>query len=355
MRRDLVPICVIRDTLLFLNGRCAALLGRPGDEFPKGLPLREVVAEADWPRVARSLRRTTLKPGHGVSLIFSAVRKDGSILDLELTGTVVAGRGEIGVVAVANDVTQRLRDDARLNYLAFSDGLTGLANRTLFLDRLRQSLLAARRTGDGFAVLACDLDGFKSINDTYGHDAGDQVLRLAAEVLRSCCREVDTAARIGGDEFALILPGVCEPDDAARVANRLILGLTEPIAIDGDSCSVGASVGIALYPRDGQTIDTLVHAADAAMYASKAAGGNCSTFADPARREGRHAERQFHCVGRSARRWGSARSTSNTGRSPQRSDGWAPNLPPAGTRQDCARHWASSSRSRARISRRKRH
>ena len=166
MRRDLVPICVIRDTLLFLNGRCAALLGRPGDEFPKGLPLREVVAEADWPRVARSLRRTTLKPGNGVSLIFSAVRKDGSILDLELTGTVVAGRGEIGVVAVANDVTQRLRDDARLNYLAFSDGLTGLANRTLFLDRLRQSLLASRRTGDGFAVLACDLDGFKSINDT---------------------------------------------------------------------------------------------------------------------------------------------------------------------------------------------
>src|SRR5204863_8988676 len=105
-RRDLVPICVIRDTLLFLNGRCAALLGRPGDEFPKGLPLRDVVAEADWPRIARSLRRTTLKPGNGVSLIFSAVRKDGSILDLELTGTVVAGRGEIGVVAVANDVTQ---------------------------------------------------------------------------------------------------------------------------------------------------------------------------------------------------------------------------------------------------------
>jgi diguanylate cyclase (GGDEF)-like protein/hemerythrin-like metal-binding protein/PAS domain S-box-containing protein len=285
-RRDLVPICVIRDTLLFLNGRCAALLGRSGEEFPKGLPLREVVAEADWPRVERSLRRTTLKPGSGVSLIFSAVRKDGSILDLELTGTVVEGGGEIGVVAVANDITQRLRDDGRLNYLAFSDGLTGLPNRTLFLDRLRQSLLASRRTGDGFAVLACDLDGFKSVNDTYGHDAGDQVLRVAAETLRSRCREMDTAARIGGDEFALILPGVCEPDDAALVANRLIAALTEPIAIDGDSCSVGASVGIALYPRDGQTIDTLVLAAHAAMYASKASGGNCSTFADRVKREG---------------------------------------------------------------------
>jgi diguanylate cyclase (GGDEF)-like protein/hemerythrin-like metal-binding protein/PAS domain S-box-containing protein len=286
MHSDLIPICVIRDSLLFLNGRGAALLGRPGDEFPKALPLREVVAEADWPRVARSLRRTTLKPGSGVSIIFSAVRKDGSIMDLELTGTLVPDRGEICMVAVVNDITERVRDDARLNYLAFSDGLTGLANRTLFLDRLRQSLLASHRTGDGFALLACDLDGFKSINDTYGHEAGDQVLRIAAERLRSCCREVDTAARMGGDEFALVLPGVSDPNGAALVANRLIVALGEPIAVDGDSCSVGASVGIALYPRDGQTIETLVRAADAAMYASKASGGNCSSLADSGKRQG---------------------------------------------------------------------
>ena len=286
-RRNLVPICVIRDAQLFLNGRCAALLGRTGDEFPKGLPLREVVAEADWPRVARSLRRSTLKPDSAVSLIFSAVRRDGSILDLELIGTAVACRGEVGVVAVANDITERVRDDARLNYLAFSDGLTGLANRTLFHDRLRQSLLASRRTGDGFALLACDLDGFKSVNDTYGHDAGDQVLQGVAERLRSCCREVDTAARVGGDEFALVLPGVSDPSGAALVANRLIVALAEPIAIHGDSCSAGASIGIALYPRDGKSIETLVRAADAAMYASKASGGNCSSFADPVKREGK--------------------------------------------------------------------
>ncbi len=285
-RYDLVPICVIRDTLLFLNGRGAALLGRPGEEYPRFLPLREVVAEADWPRVTQSLRRPTLKPGSGVSITFSAVRKDGSIMDLELTGTVVPDRGEACVVAVVNDVTERVRDDARLNYLAFSDGLTGLANRTLFLDRLRQSLLASRRTGDGFALLACDLDGFKTINDTYGHEAGDQVLRVAAEMLRSCCREVDTAARMGGDEFALILPGVSDPNDAALVANRVIVALGEPIAIDGDTCSVGASIGIALYPRDGQTIEALVRAADAAMYASKASGGNCSSLADPGMHEG---------------------------------------------------------------------
>jgi diguanylate cyclase (GGDEF)-like protein len=95
---------------------------------------------------------------------------------------------------------------------------------------LRQSLLASRRTGDGFALLACDLDGSKSINDTYGHEAGDQVLRVAADRLRSSGREVDTTARMGGDEFALILPGVSDPDDAALVANRLIVALGWPIA-----------------------------------------------------------------------------------------------------------------------------
>jgi diguanylate cyclase (GGDEF)-like protein/hemerythrin-like metal-binding protein len=286
VRGELVPICVIRDMQMFLNGRGAALLGRPGDKFPRILPLRDVVAEGDWPRVARSLRQSTLRPGSGVSIIFSAVRKDGSIVDLELTGTVVAGRGEMCVVAVAKDITEKVRDDARLNYLAFSDNLTGLANRALFLDRLRQLLLASRRTGHEFALLACDLDGFKSINDTFGHEAGDQVLRVAAEMLRSCCREVDTAARIGGDEFALILPGVSDPNDAALVADRLIVALGAPIAIDGGSCSVGASVGIALCPRDGQTIETLVRAADAAMYASKASGGNRSRRAEPGKHEG---------------------------------------------------------------------
>ena len=281
VRGELVPICVIRDTLVSLNGRAAALLGRPEDKFPKVLPLREFIAEADWPRIARALRGAVLKPGTGVSFTFSAVRRDGAIIDLELIGTVVAGGEEVDIVAVVNDITERARDDARLNYLAFSDGLTGLPNRMLFLDRLRQSLGASRRSGVGFALLSLDLDGFKAINDSYGHEAGDQVLRAAAEILRSCCREVDTAARIGGDEFALVLPGISEPDQAARVANRLIVEVGEPIAIDGDSSSVGVSVGIALYPRHGREIDTLIRAADAAMYESKASGGNCSTLADP--------------------------------------------------------------------------
>ena len=293
VRRDLVPICVIQDTVLFLNGRCAALLGREERDLPEGVPLREIVAEADWPRVARSLRRTpAMKPGSGVSIMFSAVRVDGSIVDLELIGTAVAERGETYVVAVVNDITARVRDDARLNYLAFSDGLTGLANRTLFLDRLHQSLLASRRTEDRFALLACDLDGFKAVNDTYGHEAGDRVLQVIADMLRSCCREVDTAARTGGDEFALILPGIADPYDAALVANRVIAALADPISIDGVACSVGISVGIAIYPRDGETIETLVHAADAAMYASKAAGRNRSSFAGPGRHRGQAVGRQ---------------------------------------------------------------
>jgi len=292
-RRDLVPICVIRDTLSFVNRRCAALLGRPDETFPEGLPLREVVAETDWSRVARSLRRATMKPGSSVSIVFSVLRRDGAIADLDLSGSVVAGRGEVCVVAVVSDITDRMRDDARLNHLAFYDDLTGLANRTLFFDRLRQLMLASRRSGKGFALLACDLDDFKSINDTYGHETGDRVLEVAAEILRSCCREMDTAARIGGDEFALMLPGVSDPNGAALVASRLIVALAEPIVIDGVSCCVGVSVGIALYPRDGEAIETLFRSADAAMYASKAAGRNCSSFADPGKRDGKTAGLHF--------------------------------------------------------------
>ena len=226
-----------------------------------------------------------MQSSESVSIRFGAVRADGSIADLELDGTVVASRGGACVVAVVSDITERVRNDTRLNYLAFYDDLTGLANRTLFFDRLRQALLARRRPGEGFALLVCDLDGFKAVNDTHGHEAGDRVLQVAAELLQSCCREMDTAARIGGDEFAIILPGISDSYGAALVASRLILALTEPIVVDGEACCVGISVGIALYPRDGATLEMLFRSADAAMYASKATGRNCTSFADPDRRD----------------------------------------------------------------------
>jgi diguanylate cyclase (GGDEF)-like protein/hemerythrin-like metal-binding protein/PAS domain S-box-containing protein len=277
---NLIAVCAIRgETLILLNERCAALLGRSGDEVHRGIPLRDVVADADWAWFEADLRKAPMKPGSRTSIAFSAVRKDGSIADLELAGMVAAGGGHPMVLAVATDVTHRVRTDAQLTHLAFNDGLTGLANRTLLFDRLRQTVMASRRSRDVFALLVCDLDRFKTVNDSYGHETGDAVLKAAAERLRSCCREVDTAARMGGDEFVLILPGLAAPSDAELVAGRVISALAAPIVLGKISVCVGVSIGIALYPKNGETIETLLSAADAAMYLSKATGTNRFSFA----------------------------------------------------------------------------
>jgi hypothetical protein len=183
---NLVPLCAIRDSaLIMLNERCAALFGRAGDQSHLDVPLRDVVADADWPRLEGRLHQVITKPGSAASIAFSAVRTDGSIVDLELAGTVANLPDQAVLVAVATDITQKRLVDAQLNYLAFNDGLTGLANRTLFFDRLRQTLLTARRRGEGFALLACDLDSFKAVNDTHGHEIGDAVLQAAAARLRA--------------------------------------------------------------------------------------------------------------------------------------------------------------------------
>jgi diguanylate cyclase (GGDEF)-like protein/hemerythrin-like metal-binding protein len=221
-----------------------------------------------------------MEPGSRTSITFSAVRRDGSIADLELACAVAPGNKPAVLVSVVSDITDKARANTQLNYLAFKDALTGLPNRALFFDRLRQTLVASRRSRQGFALLACDLDDFKTVNDNYGHEAGDAALQIAAERLSSCCREVDTVARMGGDEFVLILPGVVEPSHAALVANRVITAVGEPFSLGGLSCCVGVSVGIAFYPQNGQTIETLLRSADAAMYESKTAGKTRLGFAD---------------------------------------------------------------------------
>lgn len=280
---SLLAVCVIRnDMLVYTNERCGELLGRAKVEGPPGVPLREVVAGPHWPRIAERLHEAMRRPGAATSLTFTGARGDGSILELELVGRSVGTGADAAFVAVITDVTRKTWLDTQLNYLAFNDPLTGLPNRSLLLDRLRQCLVGARRTGEGFAVLACDVDDFKTINDTHGHQAGDYALQVTAQRLRACCREVDTAARMGGDEFAVVLPGVAEADDGVRVAGRIMAAVQAPIQLPRGHCGVGVSLGMAFYPRNGETMEALLRSADAAMYASKASGKNVLTFADTA-------------------------------------------------------------------------
>ena len=195
-------------------------------------------------------------------------RKDGTQLPVE----IALGPAGEDTVAVMRDVTERRRMEEALEHRALHDPLTNLANRSLFFDRLQQAINSARRQGALLAVVMLDLDGFKAVNDAFGHAAGDEVLKVVAARFSAGMRATDTAARIGGDEFAWILPRVA----SRRAVNRMIhkrLGVArDPIIVDGEKVDLGVSAGVAMYPDDAHDADSLIRHADAAMYSAKRNG-----------------------------------------------------------------------------------
>jgi len=166
----------------------------------------------------------------------------------------------------------------KMEQMAHYDLLTQLPNRALFIDRLKQTLALARRKKHPFALLFIDLDKFKAINDTLGHDAGDKTLQEVAGRLQACVREVDTVARLGGDEFTIILAEIHSSKDAALVAKKVLATLCREIELEGRSMSIGGSIGISLFPDDGEDVDTLIAKSDTAMYQAKQAGGDSCLF-----------------------------------------------------------------------------
>lgn len=179
---------------------------------------------------------------------------------------------------LAGVVVARTRAEEKLHQMAHYDALTELPNRTLFMDRLKQTLAWAKRSKQKFSLLYIDLDKFKVINDTYGHGIGDLVLQEAARRLRSCVRDVDTAARMGGDEFTVLISDIRDNRAPSVVANKLIATLCEPIIIDEHRYKIGASVGISIYPTDARVADKLIGMADSAMYCAKQTGGNVCIY-----------------------------------------------------------------------------
>ena len=179
-----------------------------------------------------------------------------------------------GAVLTYTDVTDRKRDEARILHLAQHDGLTGLANRMLLNERIAEAARDARTHGAGFAVLTLDLDGFKAVNDGLGHASGDLLLVSVADRLRGAVRAEDTVARVGGDEFTIVLRDVAEPRWAERIAQALVDTLAKPVSIGNGLWVVGASVGMAMYPEDGSDAGTLLKNADIALYRAKEGGRN---------------------------------------------------------------------------------
>ena len=175
-------------------------------------------------------------------------------------------------VAIIADVTRRKLDEEKIIYQANYDQLTNLPNRTLFMDRLTRLVLEGRRAKTSIGLMFIDLDGFKAINDTHGHDAGDTLLISTARRLEKCVREADTVARLGGDEFTFIMPLIDNFDAAGFVAGRIIKSLTEPFDLGGREGRVSASIGISLLPAQASTASELLRNADVAMYYAKRQG-----------------------------------------------------------------------------------
>ncbi|HZW26408.1 MAG TPA: diguanylate cyclase [Gallionella sp.] len=211
---------------------------------------------------------------------FRIRRKDGQIRFIHARARVhydESGKPQ-RMVGTNEDITEREQMEARMEYMAHYDSLTGLANRTLFYDRLRQALSMARRNEVGLALLYIDLDGFKEVNDTLGHAAGDLLLKEVAGRLRSCVRQSDSVARLGGDEFTIILNETHQQDDVAAVARKIVEAIAAPVDLEEGEAHVSVSIGIARYTEEASDEDTLVRNADEAMYRAKSSGKNTFRF-----------------------------------------------------------------------------
>jgi len=257
-------------TLLSANPAIKALTGYALEEL-RELPMRALVAPEDYERALEHFQRAAR--GEPQSFELALQHKHGRLVDVAITTVPVVVDGRIeGVYGIAKDVTGRTALEYQLAHQAIHDSLTGLPNRALFLDRLAHALARATRHHEAAAVLSLDLDRFKVINDSLGHEAGDLLLIAVAHALARCMRPEDTAARLGGDEFAVLLERAADANDAVRVAERITGALRAAIDLAGQEVFVSASIGIALSSIERDDPVLLLRDAETAMYRAKAGG-----------------------------------------------------------------------------------
>ncbi len=235
-------------------------------------------AAPDPMRVALSENRRTVFAGNKL-----LIARNGREITIEDSASPIHDRdGHVaGGVLIFRDVSDTYAMAMRMTHLAQHDFLTGLPNRVLLIDRLTQAIALARRNGTKAALLFVDLDRFKQVNDSLGHETGDELLKIVAGRLKSCVREIDTVCRQGGDEFVVLLGAVQEMQDARRVAEKILTACAQPCVVGDTEAHVGASIGISLFPNDGNDADTLTRNADAAMYYAKQQGRHNFQFYTP--------------------------------------------------------------------------
>lgn len=270
---DLISEIDTKGRYLYVSPNYKDVLGyEPADLL--GKQVTDFIWQEDRAAVLDSLGKLLehFDPGH---LIYRVAAKNGEFCWLESTGkNYSTADGENRIVFVSRSIYERQHLEEMIRYQAFHDPVTGLPNRMLFKDRLSLAIAHAKRYNQVLAVLYLDLDRFKQINDTLGHDLGDKLLKCVAERLTVCVREEDTVARLGGDEFTLLLPDIERGENAAVVAQKILEAIRQPFKIDGYELFITTSIGIVLHPNDGADTETLLKNADMAMYLAKEAGKN---------------------------------------------------------------------------------
>ncbi len=248
-----------------------------------GYTLEELVGRSILDFVSQEWQPTVIdhmRGHHEEAYETEVVLKNGTRLPVEVIGKDMPHDGQIYRMVVIRDITVRKQAQERIEFLALHDALTQLPNRLYLDEYMERTLALARRQRKAVALLFIDLDEFKQINDTLGHQAGDDVLRETARRLRAAVRESDLVARLGGDEFLIVLTNIDSMHDTERVAASILAALQPPVLLKRRMVEALPSIGIAMFPHDGDSMDELIRRADAAMYQAKDTGGNRYKFAD---------------------------------------------------------------------------
>ncbi|MGC1476650.1 MAG: diguanylate cyclase, partial [Terriglobales bacterium] len=290
--RSLVTLSSIGDAVLctdisgditYLNFVAETMTGWRCDEA-KGLPLAKVfqIIDGVTRQTAKDPMEMAVMKNRTVGLAENCIliRRDGFEVAIEDSAAPIHDRAGrvIGAVIVFHDVSVSRAMSLEMTRLAQHDALTGLPNRVLLLDRITQSISLAHRQNKSMAVIFLDLDHFKNINDSLGHDSGDKLLQSVSNRLVAAVRGSDTVSRMGGDEFVILLSAIGRPEDAATSAKKILLSLSAPRSIGETSLQIHGSIGISVYPRDGGDAETLIKNADTAMYQAKEVGRNNYQF-----------------------------------------------------------------------------
>lgn len=243
-----------------------------------GKNIASLIIEPDGEAQANNYRGTESAAIVGGEREATGLRKDGSCFPVDLRMSEMRLEERHLFIGTVRDITERKEAEKRILHLATHDALTNLPNRVLLYDRINQAIAQAHRSGNCVAVIFVDLDKFKVVNDSLGHDTGDLLLQAVATKLSKNLREVDTVARQGGDEFIIVVPGLEHPEDTAVIAQKLLASLSEPFMVKTYELHTGASIGISIYPHDGQDVATLMKNSDTAMYHAKESGRNNYQF-----------------------------------------------------------------------------